>query len=319
MTDDRAVDLHQHLWPEQLVDRLRARSRPPYLRGWRLHTAGEPPYDVDPVHHAPDPRAAADRDAGVGLACVSLSAPLGIESLEDADARDLLEAWHVGARTLPAHFAAWASVTEREPDLDGLAGLLDSGFVGVQLPATALATPGDWERAGAVLRVAERAGRPVLVHPGPQPVASATSALPAWWAPVVGYVGQMQAAWWGWHAAHGRALFPQLRLVFAAGAGLAPVHHERHAARGGPAWRVDPHLFVDTSSYGPRGVDALMRVLGIDPLVLGSDRPYGAPRDELLGDAATHAIRVTNPRRALGTVEHQTSDREGGDAWRRAS
>jgi hypothetical protein len=31
-----AVDVHQHLWPVQLVDRLRARSRPPYLRGWTL-------------------------------------------------------------------------------------------------------------------------------------------------------------------------------------------------------------------------------------------------------------------------------------------
>ena len=41
------VDVHQHLWPDELVDRLRARSRAPYLRGWTLYTDGEPPYDVD--------------------------------------------------------------------------------------------------------------------------------------------------------------------------------------------------------------------------------------------------------------------------------
>ena len=36
-----AIDVHQHLWPDELVDRLRARSRPPYLRGWTLHTTAD--------------------------------------------------------------------------------------------------------------------------------------------------------------------------------------------------------------------------------------------------------------------------------------
>jgi 6-methylsalicylate decarboxylase len=35
-------------------------------------------------------------------------------------------------------------------------------------------------------------------------------------------------------------------------------------------------------------------------LVFGSDRPYAQPRPDLgLGDAARHAIRVTNPARLL--------------------
>jgi hypothetical protein len=57
---------------------------------------------------------------------------------------------------------------------------------------------------------------------------------------------------------------------------------------------------VDTSSYGRQGIDALTRVLGIDVIVLGSDRPYAAPADVELGDAAQHAICVTNPRHFLG-------------------
>ena len=109
----------------------------------------------------------------------------------------------------------------------------------------------------------------------------------------------MQAAWWGWHAVAGRSLFPSLRVLFGASAGLAPVHHERHVARGGRSARIDPEVFVDTSSYGRQGVDALARVLGIDVLVLGSDRPYGEPLAGVLGDAATRAIRETNPRRLL--------------------
>jgi len=50
------IDVHQHLWPEAFVDRLRARREPPYLDGWTLHTATEAPYDVDPAAHAVDKR-----------------------------------------------------------------------------------------------------------------------------------------------------------------------------------------------------------------------------------------------------------------------
>ncbi|MDT7683398.1 MAG: hypothetical protein QOG57_3708 [Pseudonocardiales bacterium] len=37
-----SVDVHQHLWPSQLVAALRARCEPPRLAGWTLHLAGEP-------------------------------------------------------------------------------------------------------------------------------------------------------------------------------------------------------------------------------------------------------------------------------------
>ena len=77
-----------------------------------------------------------------------------------------------------------------------------------------------------------------------------------------------------------------------------------------------PLVHVDTSSYGPQGLDALVRVLGIDALVLGSDRPYAAPVADLWGDAATRAVRVTNPRRVLGLP---VAGVEGVRSWPRAS
>jgi 6-methylsalicylate decarboxylase len=297
-----AIDVHQHIWPEELVDRLRARTRPPYLREWTLHTDGEAPYAVDPSAHDADARVAVDHDAGVGTACVSLSAPLGIEQLPRRDAAPLVRAWHRGVDELPDHFRAWASVPAVDPDLEELGGLLEQPrYVGVQLPATQLLTPAAWECAGHVLEAAERAGVPVLVHPGPVPRTSSLDRdLPGWWAPVVGYTAQLTAAWWAWRAVNGRTLFPALRVVFAAAAGLAPVHHERHALRGGDPRPIDPQVYVDSSGYGPRALDAVVRVLGIDALVLGSDRPYAAPLAELGGEAATHAIRVANPRRLLG-------------------
>lgn len=42
------VDVHQHLWTDSFVAALRARTEPPFLDGWTLHTAGEPPYEVSP-------------------------------------------------------------------------------------------------------------------------------------------------------------------------------------------------------------------------------------------------------------------------------
>ena len=312
----RAIDVHQHLWPDELVDRLRARSRAPYLRGWRLHTDGEPPYDVDPDAHDVAARVAADREAGVGQACLSLSAPLGIEQLSPPSARLLVDAWHRGVRELPIHFRAWASVPGGDVDVAELRRLLaEDRFVGVQVPATDVPTPFAWERVAQVLLVAELAGKPVFVHPGPQPRRVLAGRLPDWWAPVVGYSAQMQAAWWGWHAFGGRTLFPRLKVVFGAGAGLAPVFVERHAMRGGGRVTVDRDVFVDSSGTGTRALEALVRVLGIDGLVLGSDRPYAEPLTELLGEAATHAVRVVNPARLLEPVRV-----EGGEqAWAVAS
>ena len=297
------VDVHQHLWPDELVDRLRARSRAPYLRGWTLHTDGEPPYDVDARGHDVATRIAANEEAGVTRACLSLSAPLGIERLRRPEAQPLIDAWHRGLCTLPESFRGWASVSCEDADVVGLSGLLaDDRFVGLQLPATDLLTPLAWERAAHLLRAAEFAGKPVFVHPGPEPRRAFVGSLPAWWAPVVGYTAQLQAAWWGWNAVSGRELFPRLRLAFAAGAGLAPVLTERHALRGGTRTTVDPDVFVDTSGIGERALEAVVRVLGIDAIVLGSDRPYGEPLIGLLGEAATRAVRVANPNRLLASA-----------------
>lgn len=295
-----AIDIHQHLWTPEFVERLRARTQVPYLRGWTLFTAGEPPYEIDPGAHDVERRIAADHESEVGTACLSLSAPLGIEDLPRPQATLLIDAFHRGVAELPDHFRAWASVPNQEPDVAGLHTLLaDEKFVGLQLPATVLASPAAWERAGALLLAAEVAGKPVFVHPGPEQHRPQQQAVPSWWHPVVGYVAQMNAAWWGWQAFDGRALFGDLKVVFGAGAGLAPVHQERQILRGGTDAPVDPNVFVDTSSYGPRALDALVRVLGIDALVLGSDRPYGEPIAAFLGDAATHALRVRNPARLL--------------------
>lgn len=265
------------------------------LRGTTLLLLGEPPFELDPRDHDPQARVALEP----GSALVSLSSPLGIENLAPAEAQPLLDAWHEGVSELPETFRGWASVGVVEPDLDGLKGLLTGGFVGLQLPATALATPAGLDRLAPVLALCEKLDSPVLIHPGP--VSPRAELLPAWWPAVVDYPAQLQTAWWAWREI-GRSLLPTLRICFVAGAGLAPVNHERFAARSGRRFVIDHDTFVDTSSYGRQGIDALTRALGIDVVVLGSDRPYAQPpTGELLdlSDAAWDAVAVTNPHRLL--------------------
>ncbi len=300
------VDVHQHLWPQPLIDALRSRSTPPMLRGWTLQLTGEPPYQVDPADHDVPVRARSNGpDADdLNLALLSLSSPLGLEDLPEAEATALLDGWHSGVATLPHGFGAWAAVRRQEPDLTGLTDLLAEGFVGLQVPATWLATPHLLERLAPVLAVCEQADRPVLVHPGPVQTAVDLAAaetpagLPGWWPAVVDYPAQLQAAWWSWHEA-GRSLLTDLRIGFVAGAGLAPLHHERLQARGGRFGTIDPGVFVETSSYGPQAIDGLIRVLGIDAVIRGSDRPYATPARFGFGAAAERAIDVANPRRFL--------------------
>ena len=297
-TQPLTIDVHQHLWPAQLIAALRARRSPPRLVDWTLQLGGEPDFLVDPRHHDVDARSALAHQDGLELALVSLPSSLGIEHLPAAEASELLDAYHTGARALPRPFGAWAAASVSEVDPDGLRRRLGEGFVGLQLPATALVDEAGYERAAPLLEVLASDGRPLLIHPGP---AQGAHGMPVWWPAMVSYVAQMHAAWFAF-LAWGRRRHPGLRVCFAMLAGLAPLHGERATARGGPRPVFDEHLFLDTSSYGPRAIDAVVRVLGIDALVNGSDRPYAAPVP-VEGEAAGFAIRRANPSRLLHPKE----------------
>lgn len=291
------TDCHQHLWPAALVDELRRRTRPPRLDGWELQLEGEAPYAVDPADHDPSARQSADADDGTELVLLSLSSPLGIELLPPEESAPLLAAWHAYADDLPAGRGLWAAPRLVEHDAAELARVLAGPSVrGLQVPATAMTSPQALEGLAPVLRVAEVADLPVLVHPGP--VTAVEPEVPSWWAALTAYPAQLAAAWFAWHAA-GRSLLPRLRIGFVALAGLAPLHHERLAQRGGALGEIDPAVFYETSSYGRQAVDAMTRVVGADALVHGTDRPYAGPTDLALGPAFDRAVRVVNPHRLL--------------------
>jgi 6-methylsalicylate decarboxylase len=309
------VDVHQHLWPEPLIALLERRSEAPRVRrhrdGWYIETPGEPECAFDLADHDPGLRAELVRSDGLDLACVALSSPLGLEALPAAEAEPLLGAWHQAAAAFPPELRAWAAPCLAAPDTGELGALLDRGFVGICLPAEALARPDGVARAAPLIELLGERDAPLLVHPGPapktldgarangaRPVADATG--PSWWPALTRYVAAMNAAWHAFAAAG--PVHPRLRVCFAMLAGLAPLHRERLVRRGGAGLAL-PQVFLDTSSYGPRAIDAVIRELGVDSLVYGSDQPVIGPAPPDLGEAVGVAMLSRNPGRMLGLAE----------------
>jgi predicted TIM-barrel fold metal-dependent hydrolase len=232
---------------------------------------------------------------------VALSSPLGIEALPPREARPLLDAWHESAAVFPRELRAWAAPCLADPDPPELSALLDAGFVGMCLPAEALSSPPAVERYVPLLEVLGDRDAPLFVHPGPAPETLALdSSGPGWWPALTRYVAAMNSAW------HALAAFgpvhPRLRVCFAMLAGLAPLHRERMVRRGGTGTTM-PEVFLDTSSYGPRAIDAVIRELGVDALVHGSDRPVIGPGAPDLGEAVRVAMTSRNPARLLALAE----------------
>jgi predicted TIM-barrel fold metal-dependent hydrolase len=306
MVEGMRLDVHQHLLGDALIAALERRTSPPSVsrgeQGWVLRVAGE----ADSVLAFADADATArveqlDAD-GIDRALILLSSALGIESLPAEEAQPLLDAYHEGLAELPSErFGGWGAVRLDAPDPDDVDALLERGLAGISLPATALATPASFARLAPLLERIERHDAPLFVHPGPVP-APAVADTPPWWPALTDYVAQMHAAWHAFlHA--GRPAHPRLRVVFALLAGGAPLHTERLAARGGPAARAhDPGIFYDTSSYGPRTIDATIRVVGADQLVFGSDRPVVGPAVPPPHTALGHALLSVNPARLLAST-----------------
>lgn len=304
------IDIHQHIWPAKLVAALRRRRTPPQLDEWTLRLPGEPDFLVNSVDHDVQRRADLAIEDELNLVVLSLSSPLGIEYLPYDDARPLLDAFHEGSLALPRPFGVWASVGLAKPDPDELQTLLAAGCVGLQLPATALGDPSSVQELLPLFQTLEDHDKPLFVHPGSVSTDALNTNVPGWWAAVVPYVSQMHRAWFTYRASVESA-FPQLRVCFAMLSGLAPLHDERSAVRGGPASR-NPRLYLDTSSYGQRAIAAAAEAMGIDVIVNGSDRPYAGPSDLGRGLEVRRAIRVNNPANLLGL------DRDVRSPWESA-
>jgi hypothetical protein len=281
------LDVHQHLWTDPLLHGLAGRAELPFVRRQNgltiLFLAGERPYVIDTSAETVARRVAALEADGLDRALVCLSSPLGIESLPREQSEPLIDAYHDGALSLGEPFGVWGAIPLDRLNPADVDRALDRGCVGIALPAGSLASVYAVARMYLVLARLEMAGAPLLVHPGPGPVAGARGAAggslndPLWWPALTRYVAQMQAAWLAFVTA-GRPEHQGLRVIFSMLAGLAPLQLERLHARGGPSTGpADPLLFYDTSSYGPVALAMLGPMVGWRQLLYGSDRPVLEP------------------------------------------
>jgi 6-methylsalicylate decarboxylase len=276
-------DLHQHLWPPELIRALEARAEPPRLRGRSVQLpTGE--WDVDLRVHDLDARLAVLDADGIDVALISCPPTMELTP-------ELVDAYHDGIGEIVAasngRLRALALGDRRE------------GFAGTCISAALLQ---DVDALEPLLTGLERSGGLLFVHPGPE---HAPAGAPPWWASVVGYTSQMQAGYAAW-LAHGAARWPGLRVLFAILAGGAPIQLERFASRDvDTRTLLHENVFLDTASYGERALELALATYGIRNVVYGSDRPVIDAEPTLravrgFGQAVADAVCRDNPARLLG-------------------
>jgi len=314
------TDVHQHLWTEPLVAALAARRELPFVRRESgltvLYLAGERPYVINLAGESPDARTQLAALDGIDRVLLCLSSPLGIEGLQRRHALALIDAYHEGALSLDGPFGVWGAIALDRAGPDDVVDVLARGCVGVSLPAGALSSVDAIANLRAVLARLEACGAPLFVHPGPGLGMGASLGLgchggagaslqdPLWWPAMTSYLADQQAAWLAFQAA-GRARHPELRVIFAMLAGLAPLHAERLLSRGASmAGAPDPLVFFETSSYGPSAVSMMERAVGAEQLLYGSDRPVVEPGElGMPGELDWHATgHATDRALALATT-----------------
>ena len=298
MTPSPAIDIHQHLWPPELIDALRAAAAPSpaWSAGRCCSTASRRTRSTRRPRRAASP---ARLEAGTDRA--RPVQPAGYRGPPAGRGRG--RCWPPGTRGRPRlrpDFDAWASVQPAGPRPRRPRAAAGRRLRRAADPATWLADPGGGRPAGRRAG-GGRSGRPPGVR-----------------APRTGRAGDRSrptsARTGGPPSSTTRPDAGRL-VVLACGRPVAvpgPADLLRRRRRPGSrapravTWPgaarplvVDSGTFVDTSSYSRQGVDSLIRVLGVDPIVVGSDRPYGRPYETDQGDAAADAFRHTNPLRLL--------------------
>lgn len=278
-------DVHQHLWPPELVDSLRRRPRPPFLRGEVLTTV-EGSFRVDTRANELGRRLAALDRSGIDVALISLQPTLGIELLPACERASLLADYHDGIVELVEASAGRLRALA--------AGEYVDGFDGVCVGASRVLEP---TALGEMLDPLEQSGGILFVHP--DRVQPAPAGTPHWWAAVAEYTADMQSSYLAW-VEHGVPRWPSLRVVFALLAGGAAFQLDRLQSRGVETRRFTRGpVYLETSSYGRLSIELSLAAFGVDRIVHGSDYPVIDPGRTLdvirgLGPAAYGAVSSRN-------------------------
>ncbi len=281
------IDVHQHLWPSPFVEALRARRRPPRLEGWTLELYGGDRYEIDPALHDPEVRA-----IGHDLICLAPSAALGHRPPRARGGARAGRGVAGGRRGAGGTVSALGHGRRARARSCHAGQRPRSGRGRTRGGRRYVGGTGRPGPAGAPVRRARRAAgarppRPDRRPGGPPPCLVDADGLLRQPAArrLVGLGGP-----------RARPLSPAAGLLRRAG---RPRSRCTASATGPAAVAdvpVDPLTFVETSSYGTQAVDAVLRVLGVDVICHGSDRPYAEPAAAGARPRRAPRLRIPQPR-----------------------
>ena len=267
--------------------------------GWALRAAGEPEAPVDLADHDPDaPRGARRRRRPRPRARGARPPRSGSRRCPPARPSRCSPPTTRASPRCPTRSAPGPRSASPTPDPARSRALLDAGSRARaspprRSPATGrLRAPGPGARdARAPRRAAARPSRARARdrHAGRRRLVAALTELRGGDADGVARVRRLGPA---------RAPAPARVLRDARRPGAAAPRAAR--SRAAAAAISDPDVFLDVSSYGARAVDAVLREVGVDRLVHGSDRPVvAAPPSCRSATPCDTALRERNPARLL--------------------
>lgn len=294
---DDIVDWHAHWVPPEVIDLLGRREREPLVvreGGGRSFVHG--PGERLPLKEGQldiEARLAEMDRAGVRRQVLSLAVVLGrfMASLPDFLERPLVEATNAGLSRLVAErgerFSGLASLPMRDPDSASAIlekAVAEQGLLGAILPADAFADKATALRFAGVFATADRLGAHLFVHPGPLPggavrpsVADEADLIRR---RAVAFQDSLTSAAVTFEFTDFLDAYPNAVVHLANLGGTIAFLAERIAMTAErmelPSSLADGRLrriFVDTASFGTRGVRLAAEVLGADRLVFGTDSP----------------------------------------------
>ena len=290
-----AIDCHAHWIPPVLADALRKRRAAPRIQAAPdgegfFSYQGNRPFDAAFGDIAA--RRALMKRCGVRMQVLSLAGLFGIDCLPVDESAPLVQSFNDAVaeecRETPGQFAGLASL----PLLDIVLACREleracrAGLRGAILPADGFRTLADAARFRPLFEAGERLKCHFFVHPGPT---QAPLEVPlrnsaednAWYRRIVLETqARLSEVMMTLNFSDYLDPYPNITVAVANLGGTLPFVMERmdEVARKQPGSTTLPSMqrsrcYVDTASFGPRGIEMAVACFGADRVLLGTDCP----------------------------------------------
>lgn len=304
-TDPRRIDMHSHFYGGGLVETLRTRTKRPYLRdredGVTVMVAMNGEFPFTPHYYDPDVGLAEMRAQGLTHRLITFPGALGVDLLPAAEIAQAICAYN--------DHLAWLN-TETGGALIGLAGVplddlglacdevrrirRDLGLPGIILPSNYFNSLAEADELRPLLAAANEYGCHIMLHPGlkvgqeppPRPADLMQYRLSA-----IDLQSSASQVALTVILSDMLEAYPDITFQIVNLGGTLPfiferiesIARHRNPDAPFPTERLR-RLWYDCASLGPRALEAAVKLLGADRIMLGSDYPI------FKDDPYTHAV-----------------------------